>query len=135
MQKSSDLIPQDGANHQAVARETAMKTRTLAHAMLFFALATLSGCNSKPHEFDTVDALVLCKEALTNVARDPGSVDIPNVPDFGSKGEYYFAWGASTKRIHMRNGLGLPVAVTASCIVNHTQKRIISLTLNGETLI
>lgn len=95
----------------------------------------LSACSSKPHEFDKMDAIMMCRDAITARARDPDKVEIPTVDDFGNSHEYYFAWGASSKRIRMRNGLGMEMPVTASCIVNRKTKRITSLTINGETLI
>ena len=89
----------------------------------------------KNYEFDWADALVLCQNALKQASRDPEKASIPSVENFGKGDEYYFAWGAYTKMARMRNGLGLEVGVTASCIVSKSQKRIISMTLNGQSII
>lgn len=81
------------------------------------------------------DALTMCQSALKNASRDPEKASVPYVENQGSGDEYYFAWGASTKMARMRNGLGSEVAASASCTVSHSQKRITSLTLDGQTII
>lgn len=90
---------------------------------------------SEPPRFGHVQALTMCQMALKSAARDPENADIPYVENFGSGDEYYYAWGAQTKMARMRNGLGLEVAASASCIVNGKTQRITTLTLNGQTLI
>ncbi len=120
----------------AIARTETPPRTPMTVAIIGLVMAGgLAACSSKPHEFDKVDAIMMCRDAITAQARDPDKVDIPTVDDFGNSHEYYFAWGASSKRIRMRNGLGMEVPVTASCIVNRKSKRITSLTINGETLI
>lgn len=84
---------------------------------------------------DFAEALTMCQMALKRAARDPDNANIPYVPDHGSGDEFYFAWGGSTKMVRMRNGLGLDVAASASCIVSKSQRRITSLTLNGQSLL
>lgn len=93
------------------------------------------GKSSAPAEFGWNAALTMCQSTLRKVSRDPDNADVPYVPDHGSGDEFYFAWGASTKMARMRNGLGLEVPASASCIVSKSQKRITSLTLNGKTII
>lgn len=80
-------------------------------------------------------ALFMCQTALKRASHDPENASVPYVTDQGRGDEYYFAWGASTKPARMRNALGNEVAVGASCIVSKSQKRILSLTLNGQTII
>lgn len=83
----------------------------------------------------SLDALLLCQNALKRVSRDPEKASIPYVEDAGSGTESYFAWGAQTKMARMRNGLGLEVAASASCIVDRSAKRITTLTLDGKSIL
>ncbi|WP_109790952.1 zinc ribbon domain-containing protein [Acidovorax sp. GW101-3H11] len=85
-------------------------------------------------EFTWNDALTLCQMSLKNASRDPEKADVPYVENFGKGDEFYYAWGPSTKMARMRNGLGIEVATTASCVVSKSQKRITSLTLDGKTI-
>lgn len=94
-----------------------------------------SGSAKAERGFRDVDALTLCQMTLKQFARDPGKAEIPYVQNFGSGSEFQFAWGASTKHLRLRNGLGLDVAATASCTVDRNTRRITTLTLNGQTLI
>ena len=95
----------------------------------------LAGCGAREEKFGHAQALTMCQMTLKKVSRDPEKAEIPYVPNYGSETEFYYAWGASTKMARMRNGLGLEVAASASCIVDKATKRITTLTLNGETLI
>lgn len=99
------------------------------------ALSMCVGGDDKPAQFGHVDALVMCQMALKSAARDPESADIPYVENHGRGDEYVYAWGAQTKMARMRNGLGLDVAASASCVVDGRTKRITSLTLNGQTIV
>lgn len=89
----------------------------------------------KENKFSTADAFFMCKSALKMVSRDPEKAEIPWVENYGGATEYYFAWGASTRMLRMRNGLGLEVAASASCFVDKATRKITILSLNGETLI
>lgn len=83
----------------------------------------------------SLDALLFCQNALKRVARDPEKASIPYVEDLGSGMESYFAWGAQTKMARMRNGLGLEVATSASCVVDRASKRITALTVDGKSIL
>lgn len=98
-------------------------------------LSTCAGKSSQPDVFDHIDALVMCQNALKSAARDPENAEVPYVENFGRGDEYVYSWGAQTKMARMRNGLGLEVAASASCVVDGRSQRITSLTLNGQTLI
>jgi len=95
-----------------------------------------SDAKAKEHEDFRAhsDALYLCQHALQRASNDPEKADIPYVQNSGGESEYYFAWGKSTKMARMRNGLGLDVAVSASCIVDKTTREITSLTVNGKDM-
>ncbi len=112
---------------------------TVSVGLMIFAAVSCTGgkgaASGETNAFDWSDALTMCQMTLKRASRDPEKAEVPYVPNSGSGDEYYFAWGASTKMARMRNGLGLEVAASASCIVSKSQKRITSLTLNGETLI
>lgn len=79
------------------------------------------------------EALLLCQKAFRQISRDPENAKVPYVKDQGRGSESYFAWGASTKMMRMRNGLGLEVATTGSCIVDRTKHQITSLTVDGKS--
>lgn len=81
------------------------------------------------------DALWLCQKALKTISRDPENADIPYVSDQGQGSEFYYAWGTNTKVVRMRNGLGLDVATSASCIVDGKNQRITALTLDGKSVL
>lgn len=95
---------------------------------------TSSTSRQQTSSFSELDALLLCQTALKRASRDPEKAEVPYVKAFGGSAEYYFAWGAQTKMARMRNGLGLEVAVGASCIVDKATRRITSLTLDGKTI-
>lgn len=89
----------------------------------------------RANTFSQVEALNLCREAFKRIAKDPEKANIPSVANHGDSREYYFAWGAETSMIRMRNGMGLEVAVSGSCIVDAATRKITSLTMNRETII
>ena len=82
---------------------------------------------------DHMDAYYICQQAIKYVSKDPDNAEIPYVQNFGSGDEYYFAWGRDTKHLRLKNGLGLDVAASASCIVN--KGKITQLTIDGKTII
>lgn len=88
-----------------------------------------------PKEFTWNDALYMCQQTIGYVSKDPEKADIPYVPDFGTDKEYYFAWGRSTKFARLRNGFGMEIPATASCIVDKAAKKITTLTIDGQTII
>lgn len=91
--------------------------------------------SNQSNDFTAIEALSQCQWTLKKLSRDPDTAEVPYVENFGSKGEYYFAWGAETKYARMRNGLGLEVPISASCIVNAVTKKITQLTFDGKTII
>lgn len=110
----------------------------VAGAIIFGIIGSCAALMSKPdgdRRFGSSDALGMCQGALKSVARDPDMADIPYVENMGRGSEYYFSWGAQTKMARMRNGLGLDVAVSASCIVNGVTRRITSLSLDGRSIL
>lgn len=120
----------------AVKLDTGIARMILATGVVALCAFVLFSCVSgKPKEdFSSSEALAICQTALKQVSRDPEKAEIPYVPNHGVGGEYYYAWGQQTKMLRMRNGLGLEVAATGSCIVDKSTKRITSLTLNGKDL-
>lgn len=80
-------------------------------------------------------ALTVCQMAMKKIARDPDKAEIPYVKGSEDSGFFYFAWGADTKHMRMRNGLGLEVPASGTCYVDKVQKRITQLTLNGQQVI
>lgn len=94
-----------------------------------------SRASSAPAALGDIDALALCQYALKRTAKDPEKADIPYVQNYGSGNEAYFAWGRDTKMARMRNGLGLEVAVSASCTVDRSTRKITSLTVEGASVL
>ena len=90
---------------------------------------------SAPTAFSKSDALYLCDRAFRLVSKDPEKADIPYVQAVESGDEILFSWGASSKMLRMRNGLGLEVAASGSCAVSRSRKQVESLTLNGQTIL
>lgn len=80
-------------------------------------------------------ALASCQYALKALSIDPASAEVPYVNNFGSANEFYFAWGASTKPVRMKNSFGTILSVGASCIVDGSSGKITSLTLDGKTML
>lgn len=80
-------------------------------------------------------ALALCQSTFRQLAKDPENAKVPAVPNLGQAGEFYFAWGGQTSMMRMRNGLGIEVAVSGSCVVDTASRRIKLLTMDGKTLI
>ena len=106
--------------------------------MIFVGASYVDWKDSSPTSapgFGSTDALTMCQMAFKRISNDPDKASIPYVPDQRTGLESYFAWGASTKMMRMRNGLGLDVAVSGSCIVNHRTRKITNLTLDGKTII
>lgn len=85
-------------------------------------------------DFTWNDALLMCQTTIKNFARDPDTAEVPYVPNGGKGNEYYYAWGAGTKSVRMRNGLGLEVPVSAYCIVDGNTKTITQLSIDGKTI-
>lgn len=112
-----------------------MWANVITGLLVLGALSMCVGGDDEPKGFGHIDALTMCQMALQSAAKDPGNADIPYVENLGKGDEYYYAWGAQTKMARMRNGLGLDVAASASCIVDGKSKRITSLTLNGQSII
>lgn len=141
----ADKCPHCGANREdAIPPTTASKWMKAAvivvGSYLVFSCVSGTGSTSRTStssqpSFGHIQALTMCQMALKRSSRDPDNAQVPYVNNQGNDSEFYYAWGPATKVVRMRNGLGLEVAASASCIVNGSTKRITSLTLNGETII
>ena len=81
------------------------------------------------------DALFTCQRAITGLARDPDTAQVPWVKNFGSGDEYYFAWGDSTKHLRLHNGFGLEVPASAACTVSKSRRVITTLSIDGKLYI
>lgn len=91
------------------------------------------------HPTDTVSAtseagaLFICQQAIKRASLDAEKTSVPFVRAQGGQ-DHYFAWNNDTKLVRTRNGLGLEVGVTASCIVSKYGGRVLSLTIQGQSL-
>jgi hypothetical protein len=97
--------------------------------------AQVASPTSDTKTFEWNDALTMCQLTIKGLARDPETADVPYVSNLGKGNEFYFSWGHSTKFARMKNGLGLDVPVSASCIVDRERQKITSLTVDGKTII
>jgi hypothetical protein len=107
------------------------KTITLFMIIFLVAIFSFQG----EHKFDWNDALVICQSAMTKSSRDPGTANIPPVPNQGKGNAYHFSWGVNTEYARMRNGFGLEVPVTADCVVDARNQTIALLQVDGDTII
>lgn len=124
------------ANPATVATARQKITSVIAVVILAAGLLAMWTHESKPPVFGEAAAFGLCRDAIRAVAKDPDRAEIPVVGNASSGGaEFYFAWGVSTQHLRLRNGLGLEVPASGSCIVNASTKTVTSLTLNGKTVI
>lgn len=106
-------------------------------ALMLYGLSSCLEAGNKPSApigSSESGALTLCQSALQRVSLDPATAEVPYVDDMGKGGEFYFAWGASTKPVRMKNGMGTMRAAGASCTVNKQTGKITSLTLDGKTV-
>lgn len=109
-------------------------------ALLAFFVTSCTGGSGSPMggnssgELPQSEALMMCQYAIKGSMIGSSNTDVPYVDNNGSGNEFYFAWGASTKAIRTRNGLGLEVPASASCIVDKKARIISQLTVNGKTI-
>jgi hypothetical protein len=97
-------------------------------------LSSTATSSSTPPEISFAAALTKCQYALKGQSKDPDSAEVPYVNDFGSGKEFYFAWGASSKPVRMKNSYGAILSAGASCTVNKATGQITSLSLDGRTI-
>lgn len=88
-----------------------------------------------PQAFNDADANILCRDAIMRFSRDPERTQVPYAQPSTRGDEALLAWNQSSKMLRMRNGLGLEVPATASCLVSRGERRVIMLTINGEAMI
>lgn len=81
------------------------------------------------------ESFEICKAAFLAVSKDPEKTVIPFVKDQGGYAESRFTWGAGTRMLRMRNGLGFEVAATGYCGIDRKTKEIVELHLNGEKIL
>lgn len=102
--------------------------------------AGVVSCLSKPEKsasegISVGDAMYLCQQSFKRASKDPERAEVPVVLPVLSGDEIGFSWGHSTKMLRLRNGLGLEVASSGYCAVSKAGKRVVALTLNGQSLI
>jgi DNA-directed RNA polymerase subunit RPC12/RpoP len=89
----------------------------------------------EPRAFGEADARILCSDAIRAASRDREKAEIPFVPATTRGDEISMSWNDGTGTLRLRNGLGLDVPASASCVVSKSQKRVTILTINGQTII
>jgi hypothetical protein len=88
-----------------------------------------------PRAFGNADAVALCRDAIRAHSRDPERAEVPYVEGLARGDEILLAWNGGTRMLRLRNGLGLEVASTGSCVVSVSGKRVTLLTIDGKTVI
>lgn len=79
------------------------------------------------------DALTICQGRIRDADRT-ASMDVPAVGNFGTQGEFYFAWGAQTQFIRVTRD-GRTEMASGSCIIDRAAGVLKSVTFNGKTII
>ncbi len=78
-------------------------------------------------------ALLQCQQRILDQATYGDAETPPYVPNFGSKGEFYFAWQRGS--FHFKNAYGVPEKMSASCIGDLETGEIKQLTVNTKTIL
>jgi hypothetical protein len=78
------------------------------------------------------DALTICQGRIRDADRT-ASMELPAVGNFGTQGEFCFAWGAQTQFIRVTRH-GRPEMASDSCIIDHAAGVLKSVTFNGKTV-
>lgn len=76
------------------------------------------------------DALHLCQRAIASVAEYGDADTPPYTRNYGTQGEFYFAWPQGS--FEFTNGFGAKVKMSASCNGKVSTGEITSLTVNGK---
>lgn len=80
-------------------------------------------------------ALLTCQREIKLHAKDVTHARIPGVSRMQGGEDWRFLWSNHTEQVHVRNDLGLDVAVNALCVVDAVSKKIKLLTIDGKQLI
>ena len=78
-------------------------------------------------------ALLQCQQRILGLAEYGDAETPPYVPNYGTKGEFYFAWQRGS--FHFKNGYGAPEKMSASCTGDLSTGEITHLTVNAKTII
>ena len=84
---------------------------------------------------DRIEALTKCQMTLQRFSRDPETAKVPYVHGAEDASAFGFSWGASTKMMRFKNGLGLEVPVSAYCEISKTTGNILHLTIDGKSML
>lgn len=143
--KDQKKKPDDGPPEQSKA-DTPVWANVIALILIspitallaLFATSCTSGSGNSSSkssgEISHSEALTICQYAIKGSMIDSKNTDIPYVESNGGGSEYCFSWGAGTKSIRTRNGLGLEIPASASCIVDKRSRNISQLTINGKSV-
>ncbi|WP_305821350.1 hypothetical protein [Massilia brevitalea] len=78
-------------------------------------------------------ALFQCQQRIVGLAEYGDAETPPYVANYGTKGEFYFAWQRGS--FHFKNGYGAPEKMSASCIGDLETGEIKQLTVNAKTIL
>lgn len=103
-------------------------------ALWYLGMFRREGASTESARMSAPDALWLCQAAIKRATRDPETTDVPFVSEAPGDGAYLFVWGSGTRPVRARNGLGLPVAITAACTVDGYRRAITGLVVDGRVV-
>lgn len=96
------------------------------------AALALAGCGKG--EFEAMDALALCDNAIKSTSINPKSVEIPHRSGALSDGQFVFAWDKGGEGVLMPNQYGAKFEVSAVCRVDTDSERVVHLEIDGRAL-
>jgi hypothetical protein len=99
---------------------------------LFLGYYMLAASPARHEQHQVSQALLTCQQAIRAQARYDGSDTPPYTRNYGSAGEFYFAW--PTGSFYFTNQYGARETMSASCIGDLATGTIKQLTLNGQTI-
>ncbi len=78
-------------------------------------------------------ALLQCQQRIAGLAEYGDAETPPYTKNYGTKGEFYFAWQRGS--FHFKNVYGAPEKMSASCIGDLETGEIKQLTVNAKTIL
>lgn len=91
---------------------------------------------SSTSSLSSAGALALCQNAIKRMSRDHEKAEVPYVDaDYDWDQKARFVWGPATRYARLRTGFGMEAPATADCTVHKYERKITSLSINGEQLI
>jgi len=94
---------------------------------------SISPSSAQIHSRQVSQALANCQHRIRSTAQFGDAELPPHVQNYGTKGEFYFAWPSGS--FHFKNGFGAPLKMSASCIGDLSTGEIKQMTVNGKDVL